>query len=133
MTAAFLDTNVLVYAFGTDRRATKARQLLEDGGAIGVQSLNEFVRVSIGKLGLPWPHVRDSLDQVRMLCSPIVALDLQLHEHGTDIAERYSLQIFDAALLAAALAAACDIFYSEGMQDGLVVEGRLRIANPFGG
>lgn len=133
MTAAFFDTNILVYAFGTDERAPRSRDLLANGGTIAVQSLNEFVRVSAGKLRLPWPHVHESLDQIRVLCSPIVVLDLALHEHAIHIAEHYSLRIFDAALLAAALSASCGTFYSEDMHHGLVVEGSLRIVNPFRG
>ncbi len=34
-------------------------------------------------------------------------------------------------IVAAALAAGCDTLWSEDMQDGFIVEGRLRIANPF--
>ena len=131
MTSAFLDTNVLVYAFGTDRRARVARDLLDAGGAIGVQSLNEFVRVMGAKLGFPWSHVQLALTEIRTLCTPVIPLDLALHEHAMNIAERHSLRIFDAALLAAALRAECGRFYSEDMHHGLVIEGRLRIENPF--
>jgi predicted nucleic acid-binding protein len=34
-------------------------------------------------------------------------------------------------IAAAALAADCDTLWSEDMQDGMVVEGRLKIVNPF--
>ncbi len=44
---------------------------------------------------------------------------------------RYRLQPFDAKIVASALEANCDILYSEDMQNGLLIENRLRIVNPF--
>ena len=38
---------------------------------------------------------------------------------------------YDSALLASALLADCDTFYSEDLQNGLVIEGSLTIRNPF--
>jgi predicted nucleic acid-binding protein len=43
----FLDTNIIVYAFSSnDPRNARAEALLEAGGVINVQVLNEFVNVS---------------------------------------------------------------------------------------
>jgi predicted nucleic acid-binding protein len=36
-------------------------------------------------------------------------------------------------IVAAALKSGCDRLYTEDMQDGLLVEGALRIINPFAG
>ena len=47
------------------------------------------------------------------------------------LAERYGLSVYDAMIIAAALLAGCTTLWSEDMQDGLLVEGQLRIANPF--
>lgn len=38
---------------------------------------------------------------------------------------------YDAMIVASALLAECDTLYSEDMQDGLLIEERLRIRNPF--
>ena len=46
-------------------------------------------------------------------------------------AGRYGLSVYDAMMVAAALLAGCATLWSEDMQDGLPVEGRLRIVNPF--
>ncbi len=53
------------------------------------------------------------------------------HETGLLVSERYGLSIYDAMIVAAALIADCDTLISEDMQDGLVIDGRLRIVNPF--
>jgi predicted nucleic acid-binding protein len=50
---------------------------------------------------------------------------------GLALAERYNLSTFDAMIAASALHADCDALWSEGMQHGLAIDGRLRIANPL--
>ena len=47
------------------------------------------------------------------------------------MAERCGFSVYDAMILAAALIAGCTTLWGEDMQDGLVVEGQLRIVNPF--
>ena len=56
---------------------------------------------------------------------------LRTHDVGRALAERYGWSVYDAMIVAAALLAGCTRLWSEDMQDGLLVEGRLRIANPF--
>jgi predicted nucleic acid-binding protein len=53
------------------------------------------------------------------------------HEIGLGLAERYNLSIYDAMIAASALHAECDTLWSEDMQHGLAIDGRLRIINPF--
>lgn len=50
---AFLDTNVLLYAFAEDPRAPVAEALLGAGAVISVQVLNEFSAVARRKLAMP--------------------------------------------------------------------------------
>jgi predicted nucleic acid-binding protein len=38
---------------------------------------------------------------------------------------------FDALMVAAALRAGCDVFWSEDLQNEMMVDGTLRICNPF--
>ena len=65
-----------------------------------------------------------------LLVEPVT---VDTHEIGAEIAERYGLPIYDAMIAAAALQAGCDTLLSEDMQDGMVLEDRLRIVNPFRG
>ncbi|WP_421996590.1 PIN domain-containing protein [Reyranella sp.] len=128
---AFLDSNVLVYAFTTDRRSSVALDLLRARPVISVQGLNEFANVARRKLGMTWPEVRESLSVLRSLCHAILSLDAAAHDVALRIAERYGYSIFDALVVASALQAGSETLWSEDMQHGLVVDGRLRIANPF--
>ena len=128
---AFLDTNVLVYAFGTDDgRKSIAEQLLIKGGVIGVQTLNEFVNAATGKLRAPWPTVLIWLEAIQRLCAEPVPLTIAVHRQGIRIAELYGYQFYDSLMLAAALEGSCTVFYSEDMQDGQDVGG-MTIRNPF--
>lgn len=128
---AFLDTNILVYAFSQDSRAIRARELLDVGGTIGVQCLNEFANVARNKLGMDWGEVDAALGEIRFLCDVGGPVDVTLHERALGIARRYRLKIFDSLILAAALDAGCETLWSEDMQDGLVVETAITIRNPF--
>jgi predicted nucleic acid-binding protein len=131
MPGEFLDSNILVYAFTSDRRAAAAQGLLERGGVTSVQGLNEFANVARRKLGMSWEEVRTALADIRTLCRTIVPLNLDTHSNALRIAEDRGYPIFDALIVASALGAGCDTLWSEDMQDGTVIDGRLRIANPF--
>ena len=131
MPSGFLDSNVLIYAFTTDKRAAKAQDLLQTRPTISVQGLNEFANVARRKLGMGWQEVRDAISALRLLCPTILQLDLATHDAALRIAERYGYSMFDALVVASALQANSETLWSEDMQDGMVVDGRLRIANPF--
>jgi predicted nucleic acid-binding protein len=61
----------------------------------------------------------------------VIPLTLAIHQSGLRLAERYGFSIYDSFIVAAALAADCDTLWSEDMQNGMVVDDRLRIVNPF--
>lgn len=129
----FLDTNVLVYAFSLDPRSAKAEELLTRGCAVGLQGLNEFVNVARRKLKMSWAEVHGALAAIRDLSPAIFPLDMQTHSDGIEIAERYGLSVFDGLMVAAALRGGCRTLWSEDMQDGMIIDSNLRIANPFKG
>lgn len=131
MPGGFLDSNVLVYAFTADPRAAAAQDLLARRCVTSIQGLNEFANVARRKLGMSWSETRDALAAIRTLCPAILPMDLAMHEDALRIAERYGYSMFDALIVAAALHAGADTLWSEDMQDGAVIDGRLRIANPF--
>lgn len=131
MTKPFFDSNILVYAFSDDPRAETAYRLLLGGGTISVQCLNELANVLRRKQRMEWAEVTASIDAVCVHCPTILALDTNIHRLGLTLADRYQFAIYDAMIVAAALSAQCDTLYSEDMHDGLVVEDRLRIVNPF--
>ena len=125
----FFDSNVLLYLVTTDAKADKAEILLDAGGVISVQVLNEFASVASRKWKLAWPNVREALGLIRERCE-VVPLTVVIHEAGLAIAEKYGFSFYDSLILAAAAQAKCRTVYSEDMQDGQVVQG-VTIRNPF--
>jgi len=131
MAGSFLDTNVLAYLASADSaKARRAEQVLAEGGTISVQVLNELANVARRKMGLSWAETRGLLAPLRALLA-VKPLTVETHELGLEVAERYGLSLYDAMIVAAALQAGCETLWSEDMQHGLVVEGRLRVTNPF--
>ncbi|WP_375382862.1 PIN domain-containing protein [uncultured Sphingomonas sp.] len=128
---AFFDTNVLVYAVGTNDKGRIARDLLDVGGLVSVQCLNEFTNVVLRKIKLTWPEALPLLADIRRRCGPVVPLTETIYIDGLRIAQIYKIGLYDSMIVAAALAGSADILYSEDMHHGLVVDGRLTIINPF--
>lgn len=127
----FIDTNVLLYLLSTDtKKADRAEGIVEKGGWISVQVLNELANVALRKLAMPWPEINDVLNLVRALC-PVQPLTIETHDMGRRVAERYKLSVYDSMIVASALLAGCETLYSEDMQNGLVVDEQLTIHNPF--
>ena len=131
MPASFFDTNVLVYlASGDSAKADRAEALLQAGGAVSVQVLNELAKVARRKMRLSWTDTRALLGTLRELVS-VHPLTVETHAAGLVLGERYGLSVYDAMICAAALAAKCDTLWSEDLQHGLVLDRRLRVVDPF--
>lgn len=134
----FVDTNVIVYAFGSkmetgpDPRIQIAQQIMIDGAAISVQVLNEFVDVCRRKVKLKWDQIEAALEIVKELCGPPVAITAELHESALRISKHHGFRIYDSLIVAAAADAGCSKIFSEDLQHGQIIEG-LRIENPFVG
>jgi predicted nucleic acid-binding protein len=129
--SAAVDTNVLVYLTSPDaNKAQRAREILSVGGVISVQVLNELSNVVRREMRFSWTETHDVLSFARMFMT-VVPLTVTIHDLGLDLAERHGFQLYDAMIVAAALDAGCDVLWSEDMHDGLLVDGRLTIQDPF--
>jgi predicted nucleic acid-binding protein len=131
MSGSFFDSNVLLYATSLDRaKADCVNRLLDGGGTISVQVLNEISHVAHRKFRMSWNDTKSFLSTIKDLLT-VESLTIDTHETGLRLAEKYGFAIYDSFIVAAALTADCDTLWSEDMQDGLMVERRLRILNPF--
>lgn len=131
MPGNFFDTNVLIYiASGDAAKADRAEAILDRGGAISVQVLNELANVARRKMRMSWTDTHSFLSILRGLLT-VHPLTLETHETGLALAERYNLSTWDAMIAAAALHADCDMLWSEDMQHDMTLDGRLRVVNPF--
>lgn len=131
MPGEFVDTNVLLYVTSTDLdKAERAEQLIARGLIVSVQVLNEITNVSWKKFKRTWPEINDLLDRLTPLLD-VHPLTEPMHRDARRLVERYQMQWWDSLLAAAALSLDCTTLYSEDMHAGLLIDGRLRIVNPF--
>lgn len=126
----FFDTNILVYfASAVGEKTVLSEQLIERGGVVSVQVLNEFTNVALRKQKLSWPEIRLASSFVRARCR-VVPLSIETHEMGVALVERYNFSVYDAMIVAAARLAGCRTLYTEDLHNGQVLDG-LRIVNPY--
>lgn len=130
MAGSFVDTNIVLYLLDDGPKADRAEAILAQQPHISVQVLNEALLNCRRKAGLSWEQTGIFLSGIQNLCR-VESLTLQTHEVGRALGERYSLSVYDAMIVAAALIAGCTTLYTEDMHHGLLVEGRLRLLNPF--
>jgi len=83
------------------------------------------------KLGFDITAIRAVVNRISQECSSLQPIHLTTLNVALDIAERYSFSHYDSLIIAAALQADCTTLYSEDMQHGQVIEGRISIINPF--
>ena len=130
MRADFFDTNIVLYLLDDGPKADIAAGLLANGGAISVQVLNEALVNCIRKAGMSWQEAGIFLGGLRQLCE-VIDLSAEIHDVGLALGERYGFSVYDAMIVSAALTGGCERLYTEDLQHGQLIEGRLRIVNPF--
>ena len=127
----FLDTNLLIYAFAENSaKVDVAERLVNDGGIISIQVLNELVNALRRKFGFGWPRIHEIIDSVLTTCPNPLPLSLETHRAAMRICERYGYSVYDGLIIAAAAEGGCTKLYTEDLQHGQVIEG-LKIENPF--
>ena len=130
MSAEFADTNVVLYLLDDGPKAERAEEILGQGPRISVQVLNEAMVNCRRKAGLSWEDTGAFLEGIKSLC-PVEDLTVQTHQVGRALAEKYQLSVYDAMIVSTALIAGCTTLWTEDMHDGLLIEDRLRVVNPF--
>ncbi len=133
----FVDTNILVYAEQPDagRKHALACELLRDiwrkrDGAISAQVLQELYVTATRKVPRPYaPDVAHRLIS-NYLAWRVVPIDGPLVLEAIRIQQENQLSYWDAAILAAAVAAGATELLTEDMNDGQRIRG-VTIRNPF--
>lgn len=132
---AFLDTNILIYAYSEDepKKQSIALQLLdrfEDNIMISKQVINELSNILLKKFKLSSDQVENVLLEIDNVLL-IVDFDLTTQIKALKLKDRYRFQYYDALIVATALENNCTVVYSEDMQHDMLIDGSLKIINPF--
>ncbi|HTH79532.1 MAG TPA: PIN domain-containing protein [Ramlibacter sp.] len=127
----FLDSNVVLYLLSSDAtKANRAEKLIASQPVISVQVLNEAANVMRKKLAMSWAETDEVLQAVRANCR-VEPLTVETHETGLRLAREFKISLYDAMIASSALLAGCTTLHSEDMHDGLVIDKRLKVRNPF--
>lgn len=129
--AVFLDSNVLLYALGSEQpKRQQALELVGAGATISTQVINECSHVLRRKAG--WTPARIAAELPLLLALVrVVNVGLPEIHDAWRIAERYGYGHFDSLIIASALSAGCRTLWTEDLQDGQVIDATLTLANPF--
>lgn len=136
--SAFLDTNVVVYAFDDDEpiKQERAREVLakSDGPmlVVSTQVLAEFYVTVTRKLGRPLDDESARRAVAELAQLPVVSIDDHLVLAAVELAQRHQLPLWDAQIVQAASTVGCDSVLTEDLSDGAVLAG-VRVENPFAG
>ncbi len=128
----FLDSNVLIYGFsqGEPDKQRIARELSDvDGAWVSTQVLSEVGSVLIRRFGFSVGEARARVASIAAGCD-VVTLTPVLILDAFRIAERYRLGLYDAQIIAAALACGARRLFTEDMHHGLSIDG-LELVSPF--
>jgi len=127
----FLDTNVVLYAFGNDEfKRNIASNFLALYPYISTQVINECSHVMRRKLRWTPEKITEELD-VLLILVRLKTVDIHHIRLAWKLAGRYGFSHYDSLMVASALAAGCKHLYSEDMQHGQIIENSLQIINPF--
>ena len=132
--SAFLDTNVVVYAFDTADAAKQqaAIALLESEQRliVSTQVLLEVWWVLTRRLSRPLPE-DEAVAVIDELCRlPVVTTDVEMVRRSIDTSRRFRIAVWDAMIIEAARSAGCDCVLTEDLQPGQDFDG-VTIENPF--
>ena len=134
---AFIDTNILIYAYDLDAGPKHAiaadllRRLWRDGtGIISTQVLQEFYVNVTAKIPTPISPAEARAVGGRYLAWHVVANTADRVMRASEIQERHRLSFWDALIIAAAVNAGAVTLLSEDLNNGQVVEG-VKILKPL--
>ena len=134
---AFVDTNVLVYAYdrAAGSRHVRARELLEElwtsgRGVLSTQVLQEFYVNVLRKTRPPVPP-----EDARTLVADYLAWDPVVNDgaavlEAVDASRRHQLSYWDALVVVAAARSGASVIYSEDFNHGQTF-GSVQVLNPF--
>jgi predicted nucleic acid-binding protein len=134
---AFLDTNILVYAYDQhDPQKQRKAQALITGGIeqenlfLSVQVLSEFFNVVTRHISQPM--TTDEAQRIIGVISilPVQEIDLAMVNRAIDTHKMYRISYWDALIVSAAERGGCALILSEDFSDGQAYH-EILVRNPF--
>ena len=135
MQKCFIDTNVVVYA--NDCNAAEKQSVAvhlitalmqRRNGYVSIQVLQEYANTALGKLNQEPSIV---LRQLKLLESlSVIVPSPKTVRRAVEVRNAYQIAFWDAAIVAAAESADCDVILSEDLNTGQYYA-RVEVVDPF--
>lgn len=134
----FIDSNIWLYAFiqqpNKDKRHEEAQALISRCKEIVIsEQVVAEVSANLLKKGQLSESRLSQIIEAFYHRYQVLAPSLQTHQSAGKLRGRYCLSYWDSLIVAVALQTHCTVLYSEDMQNGLILDGGLRIENPLSG
>ena len=129
----FLDTNIFVYLYSEDEpeKQSIAISIFDKVQCItSTQVLNEFCSVCLRKLKIHSEEILLSINEILENCE-ICKIDIETIKSAVLLNNKYGYTFYDCLVLSSAIQNSCYYLYSEDMQHNQIIEGKLKIVNPF--
>ena len=127
----FMDTNIALYALcDKGRKSEIAQNLLSLTPSISTQVIAESINVMIKKMKFSKIEAFDKATDLLTVCSLCLIKESTLHL-AFMISNKHQFSYWDSLIISVALERKCDILYSEDMSHNFMIEGKLKIVNPF--
>lgn len=131
----FVDSNIWLYSLiqsGDDNRHQQAVDFLIqlESPVINSQVIREICSNLKKKTSIPEEQLCSLIRGWYQDCK-VVHSNASQHLLASRLRDSYSLSYWDSLIVAAALEANCVKLYSEDMQHGQIIDGKMTIQNPF--
>ena len=130
----FLDTNIIIYLYSEDeddKRDTAYKIVNETDCVTSIQAMNEASNVWLRKHSLSKDVISRYLDEIELVCDDVLLVKRKTINQALELRERYGYSFYDCLMLTSALEAGCNIILTEDMNNGQIIDGILKILNPF--
>ena len=127
-----VDTNVVIHLHDVlnPPRQAVVEKLMAQKPLVSAQVVSEYFNVLQRRLHISKKEALLMGIDVFADCEIIPTTHATL-ANAARLLARYDFQLFDALIVAAALDAGCTVLYSVDFQHQQLIEGRLRLLNPF--
>lgn len=130
-----IDTNIWIYLYAPEPqdKHERARQLVHDDFeriVVTSQVLGELYHVLTRK-GFQAPEIAKATVNETAAAFAVKEIGIEHVQKAIDLNLTYGYAYWDSLIIAAAILHDCGILYSEDMQHDQLIEGKLRIVNPF--
>lgn len=97
---------------------------------ISAQVISEFTNACLRRKLLGLDEI-EPIARAWLQAFEVVPVDAETIRQAYAVKRRYGYSWWDSVMLTAALESSCEVVYTEELHDGQVIDGRLRIKNPF--